>query len=472
MFINFPINFIPKCINASPENFNICQINDRNITFNISNMKETNLVFYVPESSILGYNEINTTDPTDPHNCSRPSSEFKFDATISRLYNVYFNKEEGPPKSCLIHIGEYLCSYYYSYNYPDPKKYCSDLCDIFYTGECAQYFDKFRYLNFNDSLHILPRTRDECYSKSAGLNNTDCRNIYLQDGIAPQMVYRIKYPGGVVRVAMTFQNNKLSINNNMYKLFSCIVFVTILVNCLGVSTAAPDYLCANVSVITNFKYCRNQNAAYNYIQLDLVKLQKIGPLSGAAVEAIKNAPFENNCYQVAGNVSFDDFVVEAIIALQYYPEEVPQKCPSVIGTYLCSSMFRYNYPNAQPFYNQSCSSLYAIDSKTQNYICPQNMTLTVSNTGGDDVVFQPFPFTLKECESSPEVASNGTLFAQGAITLPTDNGKEWKWVGPVITFDKYPGGVVKGSILGFGLLLAILLVIATLGFIMKQQQKK
>jgi len=151
-----------------------------------------------------------------------------------------------------------------------------------------------------------------------------------------------------------------------------------------------------------------------------------------------------------------DIFIEAVIeATRPKSRNYTIDCAKNLATYLCS----YNFIKVfQEPCNDMCSSFES---------CPTVLNMTVNNNPINVVP------TIQTC------LDNGVkeVFVGSCSSYSLTAGLPgWSQIDSESeeddSYDKYPGGKTKGTILGFGILIALLLMILGLGFIMRVQSKK
>lgn len=163
---------------------------------------------------------------------------------------------------------------------------------------------------------------------------------------------------------------------------------------------------------------------------------------------------------VTPNFYVDQYIQDAMLELRLNPTNISTQCAEFIATIACSYMF-----------------IPIIGNETTNH------TLTPCNTLCTEVCIDSYMFQNASLFPS-ETECLATGIPEGNIgecgTYPLIHILTWwEWTGPQKITEEpnvvdllHPGGVARGTILGFGVLISLLLMIFGLGFIMKQQQKK
>ncbi|EGC40317.1 expressed protein [Dictyostelium purpureum] len=129
---------------------------------------------------------------------------------------------------------------------------------------------------------------------------------------------------------------------------------------------------------------------------------------------------------------------------------------------MCS--YGFVNPAQKPCY-VVCNILYTGVSDCEN---STSFSYTFNNIDGGDANYKVFPDN-DECTA---IGAPGSDDCTAVIFSNLDLGWQNRKIIPPSNFQLRPGGATKGSVLGFGVLLGLLLVIASLGFIMKHQSKK
>ncbi|EGC38451.1 hypothetical protein DICPUDRAFT_91431 [Dictyostelium purpureum] len=159
------------------------------------------------------------------------------------------------------------------------------------------------------------------------------------------------------------------------------------------------------------------------------------------------------------NLYIDELIYYLLYQYQYNLSPKPNlKCAEFLSTYLCT--YTFVEVNKKPC-NDICEAVINKCSKE----------LIITN-------FQVIP-NQRECESNGTLAEKSVQEGKecSLISLISSKSLESWWTDQSINLNdvddyiKYPGGVVRGSVLGFGVLLAILLIIGSLHFVMKYQDK-
>ncbi|KYR00858.1 hypothetical protein DLAC_02915 [Tieghemostelium lacteum] len=171
-------------------------------------------------------------------------------------------------------------------------------------------------------------------------------------------------------------------------------------------------------------------------------------------------PFLGSIKIVTPNFYVDQYIQDAMLELRLNPTNISTQCAEFIATIACSYMF-----------------IPIIGNETTNH------TLTPCNTLCTEVCIDSYMFQNASLFPS-ETECLATGIPEGNIgecgTYPLIHILTWwEWTGPQKITEEpnvvdllHPGGVARGTILGFGVLISLLLMIFGLGFIMKQQQKK
>ncbi|GAM24238.1 hypothetical protein SAMD00019534_074130 [Acytostelium subglobosum LB1] len=244
---------------------------------------------------------------------------------------------------------------------------------------------------------------------------------------------------------------------------SILVFVVLLVasnNLVKADSTSSDLNtpCA-VIPISQIPYCWITGDTRKY---DLTLMASAGyPLPSNVTQALNeriNSTDPDHCSSIPDDtLGYDMFAKEAMERLRYQSTNITDKCAANIATYICTKTFRSPYPNVLPFCQDVCTALY------NNATCGGFTNFTAEVFG---LPFTYIPATYEECIKGSVPGNNCTTLSMTAQLIG------WKWVGPGEPgIDIYPGGVVHGSILGFGLLASIMLMILGLGLIMRSQQK-
>eukprot|EP01132_Coremiostelium_polycephalum_P005559 gene5559-6922_t len=144
----------------------------------------------------------------------------------------------------------------------------------------------------------------------------------------------------------------------------------------------------------------------------------------------------------------DAYIRDVLEDLQYYKPGISRGCAEILSTYLCT--YGFILDSFLPC-NTTCDVV--------NQVCPPDLKFN------DQILFPGQETCSKGGVSECKPPCCSSFVTVGYL--------EWfKNLTRSSTADIYPGGKAKGTVLGFGILVALLLMILGLGFIMKQQNKK
>ncbi|KAF2074696.1 hypothetical protein CYY_004010 [Polysphondylium violaceum] len=213
----------------------------------------------------------------------------------------------------------------------------------------------------------------------------------------------------------------------------------------------------------DFKLCPVLEGDIVKIDTDIYAIpESFAPYMESKIESINGANETvytlNRASAPPGMTLYVDIYIETIInETKPIARGYDMGCAKNLATYLCS----YNFIklNLQPC-NDMCSTFES---------CPKVLNMTVDNQVKNVVPTAESCFAGGIKETAPGSCS----------TYPLSAGiPGWENIYPSNSTsensddEKYPGGKTKGTILGFGILIALLLMILGLGFIMRFQTKK
>ncbi|KAN0043061.1 hypothetical protein ACTA71_010696 [Dictyostelium dimigraforme] len=163
-------------------------------------------------------------------------------------------------------------------------------------------------------------------------------------------------------------------------------------------------------------------------------------------------PDEVNGYlyvnQAGRNANFhlDEFIYNSLFGVNSYEYATnsTMACAATLATYMCS----YTFVGSTPPCNMLCDPAFQ---------CANNFTY--SNT------LIP-PASVEECKTKGINQNCSAINMKGLMGNWTHKDYEI-----ISQYEKYPGGIVRGSLLGFGVLIGLLLIVGSLGIIMKFQNK-
>ncbi|KAN0043060.1 hypothetical protein ACTA71_010695 [Dictyostelium dimigraforme] len=145
----------------------------------------------------------------------------------------------------------------------------------------------------------------------------------------------------------------------------------------------------------------------------------------------------------------DEFIYATLYGSNSFQYEKHSKidCATYLATYMCS--YTFILKGASPPCNQICEPIVN---------CANNFTYKIN---GGEIPITP---SLQNCIEGGTSDGCSAINMKGLLF-------NWKHLQKPKPFDKYPGGVLNGSLLGFGVLLGILSIIGLLCLIMRYQNK-
>ncbi|KAK5575830.1 hypothetical protein RB653_006964 [Dictyostelium firmibasis] len=143
----------------------------------------------------------------------------------------------------------------------------------------------------------------------------------------------------------------------------------------------------------------------------------------------------------------DEFIYATIYGTNSYQYEKHSKidCATYLATYMCSYTFIKSGVN--PPCNQICEPIIN---------CSNNFTYKIN---GGEISIIP---SLQNCIDQGTSDECSAINMKGLLY-------NWEHIEKPRGIEKYPGGVLRGTLLSFGALIGLLFVIGSLGIIMKYQ---
>ncbi|KAN0011816.1 hypothetical protein ACTFIU_007387 [Dictyostelium citrinum] len=143
----------------------------------------------------------------------------------------------------------------------------------------------------------------------------------------------------------------------------------------------------------------------------------------------------------------DEFIYATLYGPHSFQYEKHSKidCATYLATYMCSYTFILS--GANPPCNQICEPIIN---------CANNYTYKIN---GGEIPITP---SLQNCIDEGTSDDCSAINMKGLLF-------NWEHLQKPKPFNKYPGGILNGSLLGFGVLIGLLMIIGSLGVIMKYQ---
>ncbi|EAL72225.1 hypothetical protein DDB_G0269750 [Dictyostelium discoideum AX4] len=187
-----------------------------------------------------------------------------------------------------------------------------------------------------------------------------------------------------------------------------------------------------------------------------------------------NVDFSGPFFRFSDSSLAEEYIVRDVVGGFYYINQAGRNARFHLDEFIYNSLYgnnSYEYATnstlacASNMATYMCSYTFVGTTPPCNALCDPVATCADGFTYGGQVI--P-PASVSDCEFQGSSASDCS-----AINMKGLMG-DWKhkvveFIPP--TIDIHPGGLVRGSLLGFGVLIGLLLVIGSLGVIMKFQNK-